>query len=113
VPSALYDAYVEVLGPGFPMDVAACDRLTKGALAACHKSVSAAVRCWKGVGKALGKGAKTTCNEQGDQEQLCLDGTGAELDNLKSNVEASEADGHASCDANAEGFWFVCVNGVP
>jgi hypothetical protein len=110
VPAAVYDAYVELLAPGLPLEIPACDALAKGALSACHKAVSASTRCWKGIGKGLAKGAKTTCKEQGPDEELCFQGTGAQLANLQSNVEASEAAGHAACDADAEAFWAFCVD---
>jgi hypothetical protein len=110
VPAPVYDVYVELLSPGLPMELPACDALAKGALAACHKAVSAAVRCWTSVGKALAKGAKTTCNEQGDQEPLCFEATEGWLLGLQSNVEASEAAGHAACDADAVGFWAFCID---
>jgi hypothetical protein len=106
------NAYLEVLGPGFPMDESACESLTKGATSACHKAVSAAAHCWKGVGKSLRKGAKTTCNEQGPEEELCLAGTEANLDGLQSNVDASQTEGHASCDADAVEFRSYCVLGI-
>jgi hypothetical protein len=113
VPAPVYDAYLELLGLGFPMNASACDKLTKGVVSACHKSVSAATRCWKGVGKGLAKGAKTTCNEQGEEEPLCLGFTGDWLENLQGNVEASEAEGHASCDTGAPVFRGYCEFGIP
>jgi hypothetical protein len=114
VPPALYEeVFLDTLGQGFPMPEAACERLTKTAVATCHKTVSAAARCWKGVAKGLGKGGKTTCPEQGVAEQACFDAVAGELAGLESGVAESEAGGHALCDAGALLFQNYCLNGIP
>jgi hypothetical protein len=112
VAAEVYLAYVELLGEGFPMPEPACERVTKGATSTCHRTVSAAARCWKGVERGLRKGARTTCQEQGASEQACFDFTAGELENLQSNVEASAAEGHAACDAGAEAFRSACLLGL-
>lgn len=102
-----------MLGPGFPMNASACDKLVKNVVSTCHKSVAAAARCWKGIVKGLAKGAKTTCNEQGDEELLCFESTEAQLIALENNVDASQDDGHAECDAQAPQFRGWCQFGFP
>lgn len=109
VPPLVYDLYRDLLDEGFPMAGPACEKLTKGALSACRKAVSAAARCWKGVGKGLAKGAKVTCKEQGDEEELCSVFTQEWLGGLQAEVAASEAEGHAACDAAAGGFLIDCL----
>ena len=104
----VYNAFFEMLNQGFPMPIPACERLTQAALSACHKAVSASARCWKSVGKALAKGAKLTCNEQGEEEEACLIGTGLELQELATMVEGSEADGHAACEADVMALQIAC-----
>jgi len=112
VPAELYDAYLDLLGPGFPFaDPSACEKLTKGALSACQQSVSSSVRCWKGLIKRLAKGAKTTCQEQGPEEEACFEGTGANLAGQIQGVAASEADGRVACEEIAETFFDFCING--
>lgn len=113
VPEGVYEAFIEVLGEGLPMSEPACDSFTKGWTSACHKAVAAAARCWRGVGKALGKGAKTTCKEQGPAEELCFDFTAGELDGLAENVELSASEGHAICEQGAGEVRNVCLNGLP
>lgn len=113
VPAEVYDAYIDLLGPGFPMSFSACDKLVKNVVSTCHKSVAAAARCWGGLAKGLAKGAKTTCPEQGGDEGPCFEGTGAQILNLRSNVEASESDGHAECDAGAPQLRGWCQFGLP
>ena len=73
----------------------------------------AAARSWKGVVKGLGKGARTTCQEQGDEEPLCFEGAGVQIGNLQSNVDASQENGHTACDAEAPAFPGYCQFGIP
>jgi hypothetical protein len=112
-PEGLYDAYAEVLGEGFPMSESACDSLTKGWVAACHKAVASAASCWRGVAKALAKGAKTTCQDQGPDEEACFASTAGDLADLEENVEMSESEGHTTCEEAAPLVRNVCLNGLP
>ena len=113
VPADVYDQYLDLLGEGFPMDAAPCERLTKTVVSSCHKSVTASTRCWGGLLKSLRKAAKTTCAEQGDEEEACLVGTGNNLAGGEAAVESSSEDGHGLCDAGGEEFLFACLNGLP
>jgi len=114
VPEKVYEeVFLETLGEGFPMPEAACERLTKTVVSTCHKAVSAIAKCWQGVGKGLGKGAKTTCSEQGVGEEACSNFTAAEVAGMAAAVESSAADGHAACDLGAELFQSYCLNGIP
>lgn len=113
VPEAVYDAFIEVLGEGLPLSESACDSFTKGWTSACHKAVAAAARCWGGVGKAVAKGAKTVCKEQGAGEELCFAVTADELADLKENVELSESQGHVICEEAGPEVRNTCLLGLP
>jgi hypothetical protein len=113
-PGGVYEAFLELLDEGFPIDdSSACESITKSARSTCLKSVSSSARCWYGLAKGLGKGAKTTCKEQGLAEEPCFAFTGGYLAGLVEGVESSEAEGRLACEVGAGIFFDYCVNGVP
>jgi len=113
VPASLFESgeasFIDTLGAGFPMPVAACDKVVKTALKTCQKAVSGAARCWKGVGKGLAKAGKTVCREQGGSEGLCLEFIEGEVAGLAAAVEASTLAGLAACETEATELRILCI----
>jgi hypothetical protein len=112
VPAALFDSdggFSDTLGAGFPMPVAACDKVVKTALKTCQKAVTGAAKCWQGVGKGLAKAGKTVCGEQGESEGLCLEFIEGEVAGLAAAVQASTLDGLAACETEATGLRILCI----
>jgi hypothetical protein len=110
VPQSLFDAYADVIGGLFPLDEAECERIATGALATCHKGVSAEVACWNKVIKGIGKGVKVGCKAQGPDEAECNLVLGAELGGAELSLQQAEDDGHEACEVGGETFYFFCLN---
>jgi len=57
--------------------------------------------------------SKTTCKEQGPEEEACTAFTEGYLESFAGEIAFSEEEGRAACEVGAGIFFDYCVNGVP
>lgn len=109
-PALVFNTYVDLLGGLYPLDEAECERIASGALATCHKAVSAEVSCWKQVFKGLAKGTKVGCGAQGPDEAECNEALGDEIGGGEISLEDAELEGHELCEVAADTHYLFCQN---
>lgn len=109
-PAVVFSTYVDLLAGLYPLDEAECEKIAAGALATCHKAVTAEVACWKQALKGLAKGVKVGCGAQGPDEAECNDALGAEIGGAESSLVDAELEGHELCEVAAETHFLFCLN---
>jgi hypothetical protein len=108
-PELVFDFYMSLLGPAFPLDEASCAKLASSATAACHKAVADCGGCLGRVVGGLFKGMKTVCGTTEDPG-ACADGAKEQKQGYDLEIEASEQQGHAVCDAEfANAIFGACM----
>jgi hypothetical protein len=113
VPSEFLDDIVGTLGGLFPLAAAECEKITKSAVSACHKAVSASAGCSEAQISSARKGAKTACKAQGSGEDQCNADIGGLLDFVEGALDSDAGDAHDECDGSfATQLDLTCREGI-
>jgi type IV secretory pathway TrbL component len=113
-PEAVYDTFLNSLAITFPLgDSAACEKLTKAAISACHKAVSDTASCHTSLTSGVLKGTKPVCSTFKNQSG-CLDDAKATADGDKADIASQADSANTVCDTEFAGaIANACNNGLP
>jgi hypothetical protein len=106
----VYEFLLDELDGVFPLPANECTKITKGAVAACQKAVSAAASCYESLYANAYKGHKTACGAD-DDPAACTDFYKGELEEIRAEIQAVAEFEHESCEEFAGAFNEICVTG--
>lgn len=113
VPVEVLDDFVDTLGGLFPLGADECEKITKSAVAACHKAVSSSAACTAAQISGSRKGAKTGCKVKKSLADSCDAEFDALLDLAESALEGTVDYAQGECDGTfATTFDLICREGV-
>lgn len=109
VPEDVYTLYVDQLDELPLLGPDACAKLTQGGVAACHKAVASAVRCYQSLYRSTFKAQKIACGATPEPAQCSADYKSA-LDGVLDLIDGIAEPVHAECDGIfASELYFACL----
>jgi hypothetical protein len=113
-PESVYETFLNTLAITFPLeDPAACEKLSKAAISACHKAVSDTASCQTSLTSGVLKGTKPVCSTFKNQSG-CLDDAKATADGDKADIASQADSADNECDTEfAAAIANACNNGLP
>jgi hypothetical protein len=92
-PEEVFDTYADLIWVLLPLPEKECSKITKTAVAACHKAVDETASCIGGLFKNLGKIAKVGCDND-----ICQDEYETYIEIHQAQADEDEALSHLVCD---------------
>ena len=109
VPEGVYIFYVDQLDELPLLGPDGCSKLTKGAVATCHKAVASMIKCWQSMYRSTYKAQRIACGATVDPAQCSADHKGL-LGLMLEQIDAGSGGIHAECDGVfAEAIYDACL----